>query len=85
MFAISHNTLNLWLEREQEIGDFRAIADYQKGKKTKRVLHAFSEPVLPILSYFLEVPDIKESHLLKPRLHDSQTTIFHMNDAIGYI
>ena len=35
MLAISRNTLNLWLKREQKTGDFKAIAGYQKGKKPK--------------------------------------------------
>ena len=47
MLAISRNTLNLWLKREQETGDFKAIAGYQKGKKSKiRNLQSFERFVL---------------------------------------
>ena len=35
MFNISRNTLDLWLKREQETGDFRAITNYQQGKPLK--------------------------------------------------
>ena len=47
MFAISRNTLDLWLKREQETGDFKAIAGYQKGKKPKiKNLQSFEKFVL---------------------------------------
>ena len=47
MLAISRNTLNLWLRREQETGNFKAIANYQKGKKPKiKNLQSFEEFVL---------------------------------------
>ncbi len=47
MFAISRNTLNLWLKREQVQGDFKAIALHQKGKKPKiKNLLRFQEFVL---------------------------------------
>ena len=47
IFAISRNTLDLWLKREQETGDFKAIAGYQKGKKLKiNNLQHFHEFVL---------------------------------------
>ena len=47
MFAISRNTLDLWLKREQETGDFRASASYQKGKKPKiKNLQRFEKFVL---------------------------------------
>ena len=35
MLAISRNKLNLWLTREKETGDFKAIADYQNCIKAK--------------------------------------------------
>jgi transposase len=31
MFGISRNTLDLWLKREAEAGDCRAITNYQQG------------------------------------------------------
>lgn len=47
MLSISRNTLNLWLRREQETGNFKAIAGYQKGKKPKiKNLQSFEEFVL---------------------------------------
>ena len=47
MLAISRNTLDLWLKREQETGDFKALTSYQKGKKTKiQNLQRFQEFVL---------------------------------------
>ena len=47
MLAISRNTLNLWLKREQETGDFKALAGYQKGKKPKiKNLQSFEKFVL---------------------------------------
>jgi transposase len=35
MFNISRNTLNLWLKREEETGDYRAITDFQQGSRHK--------------------------------------------------
>ena len=35
MFKISRNTLDLWLKREQETGDFCAITNYQHSKPLK--------------------------------------------------
>lgn len=35
MFNISRNTLDLWLKREQETGDYQAITNYQKGSHHK--------------------------------------------------
>lgn len=35
MFNISRNTLNLWLKREEETGDYQAITDFQKGSRHK--------------------------------------------------
>ena len=47
MLRISRNTLDLWLKREQKTGNYRAIADYQKGEKTKiKNLQSFREFVL---------------------------------------
>ena len=47
MLAISRNTLNLWLRREQETGDFKAVTGYQKGKKPKiKNLRSFEKFVL---------------------------------------
>ena len=47
MLSISRNTLNLWLKREQETGDYQAIAGYQKGKKRKiKNLQSFEKFVL---------------------------------------
>lgn len=47
MLTISRNTLNIWLRREQETGDFKAITGYQKGKKPKiKNLQNFEEFVL---------------------------------------
>ena len=47
MFNISRNTLNLWLKREEETGDFKAITGYQTGKKAKiKNLQRFREFVL---------------------------------------
>ena len=47
MFKISRNTLDLWLKREQETGDFRAITNYQPGKPLKiQDLEAFRQLVL---------------------------------------
>jgi transposase len=31
MLKISRNTLDLWLKREEETGDYQAITDFQKG------------------------------------------------------
>jgi transposase len=31
MFNISRNTLDLWLKREEEIGNYQAITHFQKG------------------------------------------------------
>ena len=47
MFAISRNTLHLWLKRETKTGDFQASVKYQKGKKPKiEDLQRFQEFVL---------------------------------------
>lgn len=47
MLRISRNTLDLWLKREQETGNFKAIAGYQKGKRPKiKNLRRFQEFVL---------------------------------------
>ena len=35
LLQISRNTLDLWLKREKETGDFQAIANCHKGRKTK--------------------------------------------------
>ena len=35
MFHISRNTLDLWLKREQETGDYQAILNYQQGNRHK--------------------------------------------------
>ena len=35
LLKISRNTLDLWLKREEETGDFRAIANYPRGPKSK--------------------------------------------------
>lgn len=35
MFHISRNTLDLWLKREQETGNCRAITHYQQGCRQK--------------------------------------------------
>ena len=35
MFNISRNTLDLWLRREQQTGDYRAITKYQQGCRHK--------------------------------------------------
>jgi transposase len=35
MFNISRNTLDLWLKREEQTGDCRAITNYQKGCRHK--------------------------------------------------
>jgi transposase len=35
MFNISRNTLDLWLKREEQTGDCRAITNYQQGCKHK--------------------------------------------------
>lgn len=35
MFGISRNTLDLWLKREAETGDCRAITNYQQGCRHK--------------------------------------------------
>jgi transposase len=35
MFNISRNTLDLWLKREQQTGDCRAITNYQQGCRHK--------------------------------------------------
>lgn len=35
MFDISRNTLDLWLKREQETGDCKAIVNFQKGSGHK--------------------------------------------------
>jgi len=35
MFHISRNTLDLWLKREQETGDWRATTNYQPGCRHK--------------------------------------------------
>jgi len=33
MFHISRNTLDLWLKREQETGNYQAILNYQQGSR----------------------------------------------------
>ena len=44
MLKISRNTLDLWLKREKETGDLRAIANYQRGKPLKiQDLEAFRQ------------------------------------------
>jgi len=35
MLNISRNTLNLWLQREKEIGNCKAITNFQKGNRHK--------------------------------------------------
>lgn len=35
MLNISRNTLNLWLQREEQTGDCRAISGFQKGNRHK--------------------------------------------------
>ena len=35
MLKISRNTLDLWLKREEQTGDYRAIANFQKGCRHK--------------------------------------------------
>lgn len=35
MFNISRNTLDLWLNREEETGDYEAITNYQNGGRSK--------------------------------------------------
>ena len=35
MLKISRNTLDLWLKREEQTGDYRAITNFQKGCRHK--------------------------------------------------
>lgn len=35
MFNISRNTLDLWLKREEQTGDYQAITHFQKGCRHK--------------------------------------------------
>lgn len=35
MFNISRNTLDLWLKREEQTGDYQAITGFQKGNQHK--------------------------------------------------
>lgn len=35
MLKISRNTLNLWLKREEETGDYQAITAFQQGNRHK--------------------------------------------------
>lgn len=35
IFRISRNTINLWLQRREETGDYRADAGYQRGYEAK--------------------------------------------------
>ena len=35
VFNLSRNTINLWLKRREETGDYKAIEGYQKGYKPK--------------------------------------------------
>jgi transposase len=35
MFNISRNTLDLWLKREAETGDYQAVTDFQQGYQHK--------------------------------------------------
>jgi transposase len=35
VFKLSRNTINLWLKRREETGDYKAIEGYQKGYKPK--------------------------------------------------
>ncbi len=35
LLQISRNSLDLWLKREKETGDYQAIANSNKGRKTK--------------------------------------------------
>jgi len=35
MFNISRNTLDLWLNREEETGDYEAITNHQNGGRSK--------------------------------------------------
>lgn len=37
MLKISRNTLDLWLKREEQTGDYRAITNFQKGCRHKIV------------------------------------------------
>jgi transposase len=47
LLKISRNTLDLWLKRAEETGDFRAISGYQKGYREKlKDLESFKQFVL---------------------------------------
>jgi len=47
MFGISRNTLDLWLKREQETGDFKVVNSDRQGRKPKiKELQRFQEFVL---------------------------------------
>src|SRR4028119_218576 len=35
LFNISRNTLDLWLKREEQTGDYQAISGFQKGNRHK--------------------------------------------------
>jgi transposase len=35
MFNLSRNTLDLWLKREEQTGDYQAITDFQTGSRHK--------------------------------------------------
>jgi len=35
LFNISRNTLDLWLKREEQTGDYQAITGFQKGNRHK--------------------------------------------------
>ena len=44
VFKLSRNTINLWLKRREETGDYKALEGYQKGYKPKLVdLEKFKE------------------------------------------
>ena len=47
MFNISRNTLDLWLNREAQTGDFEAVTNYQQGSRAKIIdwerFRAFAE------------------------------------------
>lgn len=38
MFNISSNTLDLWLKREEQTGDYQAITNYQQGCRGKTLI-----------------------------------------------
>lgn len=74
LLGISRNTLDLWLKREQETGDFKAVTGYQKGKPLKiKDMEQFKQ-------FVLEHPDKTQQQLAE--LWGNGLTQQNVSDAL---